>query len=325
MRKNASAILLSFFLMSMLIVVGIGLTTIVLGDLTSLRTMVNGYKARYASEGMTELGLKIVKDKLPGYEVEILGQSFASEASADLNILAREQALPCVDQDDDEWRSLSFNESLQIPLFHQDETEVVNLSEFIVNFYMPENLNPKGDILRWKILGLNSSNETESISEYIGIDGSKNSDSNPSVFGASSDSSLPQDFYSANYYRPNGSGGFIFEEVYSINSFLNEHDYNYLVLTNIVQLNAQGVLTDEEDQNVINFKYESDPALCEYVDLNASSDYANVIQSIRTLIREGENLPVFDFALYHTKGALEEETDSKFDFSFDFASFLSDN
>jgi hypothetical protein len=304
MKKNASAILLSFFLMSMLIVVGIGLTAIVLGDLTSLRTMVNGYKARYAAEGMAELGLKIIKDKLPGYETEILGQTFASEASADLTILAREKAVPCEDQDDDDWRSLGFNESIQIPLFYQDETEVKNLSEFIVNFYMPENLNPHGDIFRWKILGLNSSNETESISEYIGIDGSKNSEANPSVFGASPDTSLPQDFYSANYYRPNGRGGFIFEEVYSINSFLNEHDYNYLVLTNIVQLAAQGTLNDEEDQNEINFKYESDPAVCEYVDLNTSSDYANVIQSINTLIKEGENLPVFDFALYHTKGKL---------------------
>lgn len=314
MRKNASAILLSFFLMSMLIVGGIGLTSIVLNDLTSLRTMVNGYKARYASEGMTELGLKLVKDKLPGYEVEILAQEFASEATADLNILSRGEAVPCIDQGADGWRTLSFNESIQIPLFYQDETEVVNLSEFIVNFYMPENLNPSGDIFRWKILGLNSSNETESISEYIGIDGSKNSDANPSIFGASPDTSLPQDFYSANYYRPNGRGGFIFEEVYSINSFLNEHTYNYLVLTNIVQLNAQGTLSDEEDQNYINFRFESDPAVCEFVDLEASSDYANVIQSIKTLIKEGENLPVFDFALYHTKGKLEESLDLDLDF-----------
>jgi len=48
---------------------------------------------------------------------------------------------------------------------------------------------------------------------------------------------------------------------------------------------------------------ELDSVVCEYTKIAAVGDAPNgdVRQLLTTLVREGENLPVFDFVLYHTK------------------------
>lgn len=306
LKNRASAILVSFFLTAILIVFGLGIASIILNDLYSISTMTNGYKALYAAEGATELGLKLIKDKLPGYERNILGNQFSNKVEADLSINALEDILPCEEQDSEEsgWRSLAFNESLQIPLFYQKEdSTITNIEQFTMEFYMPRDTTPSGEILRWKILGLNTSNQTEAISEYISIDGYKNSASNPTIFGSSLDSNLAGDYFYANYYRPINSQAYSFEEAYSISSFLQEHTYNYLIVTNIIQLSAQDPLNRSEEKNNIYIKYKpfvKEEAVCEFVKLNTSSSFEDAIQRIKTYVKEGENLPVFDFALYHT-------------------------
>lgn len=286
LTNRASALLISFFLMAVLISVGLGVSTIVFRDIFSVRTILNGKVSAYAAEGMSEIGLGILKEKLPGYETE-LQYTFLDDVDGKLSITARGNSVPC----DGEWRNLVLSESVQLALFAQTDQGIDQINDFSVEYYMPDNPSPQGDVLRWKILGLNTDNKTEAISDYLEGGGNKffDSDSN------------------AKYYAYEG-GHYIFYEQYPISTFLADHKYNYLVLSNVTQLfgsHSIGSYQDsgDEDINTINFKLTgtSKEPVCEYVVLDSSSDYKDVRKSVKTMVKEGENLPVFDFALYNAK------------------------
>ncbi len=296
MKKNlknqvskASALLISFFLMSILILVGLGVSTIVFRDLASVRTILNGKISAYAAEGMSELGLGILNSHLPGYEGEI-EETLSNGATANLKIIARGDSVPClINEDDEEYRKLGLNESIQLPLFADSENGVEKISVFDVNYKMPDNPSPQGNILRWKILGLDSNNKTEAISDYI------------------SDGGLLNSTVDAKYYGVDGSH-FTFFDQYPISTFLENHTYNYLILTNAVQLSGSESVgsyqdTSDADLNNIEFKLSGTdkPAVCEYVVLNSTSDYLDTQNGVQTKVKEGENLPAFDFALYNAK------------------------
>lgn len=292
-KKRASALLISFFLMSILIVTGIGISAIVIRDIGTVRTILNGVKAAYAAEGMSELGLLVVKEKLPGYEILLNDQAFESGVVASLDLNAREELVPCEDTqvENSEWRNLLHNESVQLALFYDEETGIAKIEDFVLSFYLPNNDSPDGNVLRWKILGLNNTTgNTEAISDYISISG--NTDSSPTSFDEDNTANFYQDYY--------------FYEDYIIGQFLDDHDYNYLILTNVVQLPQTNTFASDAEQNSINFKLTRNPTsgtggvVCEYAVINSVADLSDVRQSVKTLIKEGENLPVFDFALYHT-------------------------
>lgn len=299
--KPASALLISFFLMAVLISVGLGVSTIVFRDIFSVRTILNGKTAAYAAEGMSELGLRILKEKLPGYETEL------SKGGGRLSIVARGHSVPC----DEEWRSLTLNESLQLALFAQTDEGIDSINDFSVQYFLPDNPAPQGNILRWKILGLNSDNKTEAISDYLEGGGLK-------IFDSASNAK----FYS---YE---NGHYIFYKQYPISTFLADHKYNYLVLSNVVQLSGAanvGSYQDgtDEDINTINFKLTGTArdAVCEYAVLNSSADYGDARKIIKTTVKEGENLPVFDFALYNAKKKVEKQFNILENISFDLSAF----
>lgn len=274
-KSRASALLISFFLMSILILVGLGVSMIVFRDLASVRTILNGKMSAYAAEGMSELGLGIVKEHLPGYQPEIIEMTLSNDARGQLEIVARGDSLPCiVNDDDEEWRTLALNESIQIPLFYDEGENIQKITDFNVEYQMHDLTIPiNGNVLRWKILGLDSDNKTEAISDYIAYPLLLNFDTTAKYY-----------YYEDEHY--------VFNPQYQISSFLRDHTYNYLVLSNVVQ---------GEDAE-IDFKLTASVAVCEYVTLNSSSDYGDTQNGVTTKVKEGENLPVFDFALYNAKG-----------------------
>lgn len=302
-KHPASALLISFFVMSLLVVVSLGVSLMVLQDTSRMRTVVGGAQARYAAEGMTEQGLKILKDHLPGYESEE-SYVFSTGAEGELSILAREASVPCSVREA-EWRRLSFNESVQLALFAETESGEEKLEDFYVDFYVgDEEGNPTRardvDVLRWKILGRTADGLTESISEYIPMD-----ENTFTQFGTSAK------FSYAKYYALSSNGqSYIFYESYPIKTFIEEHATNYLTLTNV---------TDEDHYLYVrlNSADATNESTCEYVTLasTADVDFGSARQSVKTVVREGENLPVFDFVLYHTSGKREESDPFEFKFS----------
>ncbi|MFA5792644.1 MAG: hypothetical protein WC897_02105 [Candidatus Gracilibacteria bacterium] len=313
LERKASAILLSFFMMTVLILVAISVSILVVRDLATVRTIVAGEQASYSAEGMTELGLAIVNENLPGYEVSLDGLSYLDSALASMNIIAQnhssESVLPCVGQGDT-WRALARNESIQIPLFIQTDPEdtIAKIDGFRVEFYVGDAdgksaSNPPGsDVLRWKVLGLAES-KTEAMSEYISLISEKHDETNPSVFGT--DVTGEPEEYSSGKSFISGAGMFSVKfRVYPILNFLMSHSYSYLVLTNVVTED----LSTDGSQSFIHFRFVSTDtdanAVCEYVKIASTGvvSLGEVRKELITLVKEGENLPVFDFVLYHTTG-----------------------
>jgi hypothetical protein len=301
LHSRASALLVSFFLMSILILVGMAVSVLVIHDLRASRTMVSGTQALYAAEGMTELGLQSLKDNLPGYEeTGLVDFEFLNSAMATLVVHARENDVPCEEQGE-EWRALAQNESIQIPLFAQTAADgsIEEIELFYVEFYVDYGdyyvTPPSEDVLRWKILGLvNDTGTTQAVSEYIPLDSGSSTGS--SVFGTDPDlidSSAPTGYQYGKFYDNKSGVGSILDPYYPIWTFLGDHNYNYLGLTNVVT---------REYENTLYFRFhgEDKEGVCEYVKLASAGESGDAQQELTTLVKEGENLPVFDFVLYHT-------------------------
>jgi len=297
--RRASALLLSFFMMSMLILVSLGVSYLVIQDLSTMRTVVGGVQAHYAAEGMTEIGLQIVKENLPGYEVELAEQeAYFDLTNSELELIARSNRVPCEGQTEEEWMRLGQNESIQLPLFVQeDETgDLVNpANHFSVHFYIGDKdgngiVSHSGiDVLRWKVIGfIVDSTTTEAMSEFIPLDPEFNSSAEtPTRFGTYE---VEKDEYSKGKYTTRG----VFHANYPILSFMELHEYNYIVLTNVI----------EDDEFYIYYQMHSDDEnlACPYVQVDgvANNEFGEARQSLTTYMREGENLPAYDFVLYNT-------------------------
>lgn len=305
-ERKASALLLSFFLMSMLILVAISVSVIVVRDLATVRTVVSGVQSFYAAEGSAELGLHTLKVSLPGFEPSFDALVLANASQTSLETHARESTVPCEEQGD-EWRALAQNESVQIPLFAQVDSEgtLEDIDDFYVEFYVgyeDGTVNqlyvPSTDVLRWKILGLSDtsgSGYTEAISEYIPLhtyNGARASEETPTFFGTDEEALgvMPDGYTNGKFYQAGGNF-----DIYPISSFVTSHETNYLVLTNVVT---------QSSHNTIFFRFHATgvEGVCEYAELASTgrTDFGDTQQELTTYMREGENLPVFDFVIYHT-------------------------
>lgn len=310
-ERKASALLLSFFLMSMLILVAISVSVIVIRDMATVRTIVSGVQSFYAAEGSAELGLHTLKISLPGYEPSFDALVLANASQTSLETHARESTVPCEGQGDI-WRALSQNESVQIPLFAQIDSAgtLEDIDDFYVEFYVGDEdgdvtFPPSTDVLRWKILGLTDttgSGDTEAISEYIPLytyNGAGASESNPTFFGTDEEALgvMPDGYLNGKFYQAGGNFN-----IYPISSFVTSHETNYLVLTNVVTRSAE---------NTIFFRFHATgvEGVCEYAELASTgwTDFGDTQQELTTYMKEGENLPVFDFVIYHTDPDLSIE------------------
>ncbi|MFA5854713.1 MAG: hypothetical protein WC846_00255 [Candidatus Gracilibacteria bacterium] len=316
MVKNhkASALLLAFFMMTMLILVSISVAVLVLHDTVTVRAITAGAQSAYTAEGMMELGLLGTEENLPGFEAELAGYAAESSVLGGLDLVARDSegdlTLPCDGQGD--FRALKVGESIQIPLFYQTDVSgnVEEIGGFYTEFYVGDKDGvplipvPTFDVLRWKILGLAEGTKTEALSEYIPLAAGRNTAEMPTLFGTD----LPVaglDGYTSGKFLKSGKvlGGFDAKfSVYPIDQFLADHSHNYLVITNVV--------TGDSDAIIYVKFHGTGVAVCEYSELASQGDsqIENVRQEIVTLVREGENFPVFDFVLYHTLSNEEEES-----------------
>lgn len=298
--QRASALLLSFFVMTMLILLAVGVNFLVVRDMEAFRTLKSGLQSRYAAEGISELGLYGISENLPGFEPDYSDYELSDGLSTSLTVNARGWSVPC--GEDGRWRTLTKNESVQLALFAQtdDAGSTEKIEDFYVKFYVTDSVGNSvdlsGDVLRWKVLGFDGAN-TEAISEYIPLDPNRPSNAEiPSLFGSSlSEGATLTEYAYGKYYQRINNSYYVFQPVYSIRDFLTGHNYNYLVLTN--------VMSGNEDYNVQFQLYTvNKEAVCEYVTLDALAvnDEGDTQKTLETAVREGENLPAFDFVLYHT-------------------------
>lgn len=301
-ERPASALLVAVLLMSLLTALSLGVSLIVIGDLGAMRSMVSGVQSSYAAEGMNEIGLKIVEEHLPGFEADLSGYRLANQVDGVLSIEARGTQVPC----HAEWRRLALHESVQLPLFAELlNGDLEKITNFYVEFYLGDeqggasNVSQRTDILRWRINGfreLSGNLVPEAISEFIPL---REVNVLTTRFGTVLDKAYDARYSSAKYVDSQNK---IFYEAYPIADFLKNHTLNYLTLTN------NGVNFPDQYIYFRLVSADSIPAVCEFIELTGegAESTESVKKQLQTTVREGENLPVFDFVIYHTSGELSQ-------------------
>lgn len=246
------------------------------------------------------------------------------------------------------FQPLRHNESITIPMFYTDaEGEVKHIKNFYVAYYMqPIDLSVKSeitglelndfDVLRWKIFGLTpQTKRTESISDYISA-GDNDSAQIPRCFGTKVDSSDDKckfigqgDLYmtvdhkeilacslieARTYYKYNPDGSLdksvLEQQCHSISGFFTDHEYNYLTLTNAVNLDMiKKSKISARDANLkartllatIYYKIvvlDDDELPLNNVKITSVGNMDDIEQAIEVSVGREQFLPVFNFSLY---------------------------
>ena len=288
-NRDASALLVAILIMSLLLVVGLGVNRLIIVEMKVERGLLQGGQSYYSAEGASELALHEIVASITGYEGGDSGE-FDSGVAYEYEILALSDVWPCdvygdkvfEDEDGVLWRVLEVEESVMIPLFLEEE----KMEEFKVEYFVETDSGFSDDLLRWKILGINSAGLTEAISDYEEVSAGLNTATAPTSFETID--------FAGTYKDYGGSWGgreyWFVEE--SIGTFLGAHDYNYLILTHVME--------DASDENLLYLRLSEGDTdfVCEYVKIEAEGSYGEYVQQIDVLMKEGEPLPVFDFVLF---------------------------
>jgi hypothetical protein len=300
MKKPASALLISILITGLLLTASLGVSFLVLRDLSTFRTVVAGTQARYAAEGMQEWGLMKINTNLAGYAPSWDGAPFSSSALGFLSSTTRGPSVPCLGG----YGKLAYGDSIQLPLFAQtseDANQVENTHDFYVEFYMGDaegNLLPSlqtdDPVLRWKIQGFQGLGEAPAgISEFAPITpGWVASHFGPGVVAAGLGAG-GSGITTANYFDTVANVNFA---DYPISQFLSEHSFNVLTLSH-----ASGAAA--EDFLYYRMVSTGVPLVCESVTLAADAklEFGSARKILSTRVREGQNLEVFDWVLFNAK------------------------
>ena len=287
-QKGGNALLIAILIMAVLLVFGLGINRLIVKELRVEAALIDGGQAYYSAEGASELAMYDIETNLAGYEVSDESGDVVSEASYKYDIVARGENWPCdmyggqVIENDvgDLWRVLAPEESVMVPLF----VDMDGIKEFKIEYYtdtpgMYENL-------RWKIMGISSEGYSLGLTEAI-------SNYEEDLSSGSFDEESGHGFY---YEDLGGSWGgrmYAMNESESVKNFIDSHDYNYLILTNIYSGE------DGLDENLYVRLSEADREfVCEYTKVEADGLMGDYIQQIDAYIKQGEPLPVFDFVLW---------------------------
>ncbi|MEK7524038.1 MAG: hypothetical protein AAB588_03315 [Patescibacteria group bacterium] len=329
-HNNGSALLIALVLMGILMSLSIGISGLLIGALRDSTLLVQKTKAWYAAESATEHALLDIAQNPPGFETTQVVAPFGrsnglasprlglvdSEVSGvrgEYQIKARSREIPNVpayqiQSDSDRYAVLRYNESITIPLF-SGPSDGETIKQFRVNYYFSPDLALRGeqvsnnlDILRWKIFGIAHDGTMEVMSEFFPAD-KGNSAAAPTCLGTNN-----QCYNYAKFYE-RAPDGFHIVEQYAISTFLEQHTQNFLVLTNITNVDLiAGSLSTAEKQDIANIRYrviveDSDPKAqltLPSIQITADGFAGTAKQSLDLTIPRDSFLPVFNYALYRT-------------------------
>ncbi|OGJ49964.1 hypothetical protein A2229_01965 [Candidatus Peregrinibacteria bacterium RIFOXYA2_FULL_33_7] len=310
-QKSANALLVSVILGSVLLILAVTLNQVVLRQLKSQYEIKEAIQAYYSAKAGIEKAFLNTKNSLPGYEaLESIDLNSDLNIDYAFNISAKSSVLPCEQDSKDGWYALSVQESFRTPLFVGNEkNEQIDVTDFVVEFYVDRKVDEEqfmptsGDVIKWSVIGMKNTaagNISESIQDYVPMQTGKISAETPSSFGTFGDAYTTAKYYQPKSYPINESTQYVFHNNYSIKTFLIEHESNYLVLENIIDLGLQSGFCDDPECNKIKFRVKGleQEFACSTVLVQADGFGDKVKQSLDAKYKPGDFLPVFDFALF---------------------------
>lgn len=325
LHPRGSALLVTLLLMSVLMILGFGFGKLIIDNIRLEYNVVNAGKAYFAAEAGIEEGLFLVDRKLPGFETTVEDDTVEDDVDGDgMNDFqysiqslssSAEGSVPCNydNSGDTFWHRLKLNDSLTLPLFRDNGS---GQEEKIKNFRVYYYLDPWPEVdasvqelpvLRWKILGLTPSGETQALSDYVPVKVDYNTAEKPTHFGTklAGEAGEITDGDEAQFRDCSGETC-VFYEQYLISTFLENHQSNFFVLSNVPNL----PLPDGGDDFTLFLRIAEDgeALVCNTVRIESDGvprDLGALGQQYRQNINVDmaldDFLPVFDFALYRTE------------------------
>lgn len=317
---SGSALLIALIIMGILLTLTLGVSQLLLGTYKENRLLLEKTKAWYAAESGVEQALFEIAENPPGYETTEANVNIGTGTKYGYSIEATGNAYPRQNQPgmmntSENFANLRLNEAVVIPLFRINNENTENKAEdFRVDyFFQPDFSGNMGkflyedlDILRWKIFGIKQNGdvqEMEVISEYVPMKEGNRTSNNPSCVGTNNNC-----WNAAKYYQKDQYGYYNLIPQYPIETFLNEHNKNFLVLSNILNIDLiGGSLSDRDKMRIATIRYrvinnDNDENLTlPYIKIQSDGESGGAKQSIDLSVKRESFLPVFNYALYRTK------------------------
>jgi len=324
-NRKGSALLVALVFAGLLTLVTVGVSSLISRETRIVSGLLTQTRAYYAAESGIELALLDVQENKPGFEAntEILEISSDPMVAVKYKVASRTNRIPVladyqlrllgtVLDESVSYNSLKLNESIKLP-FTDD------ISDFVVEYYYPltgflesTQLN-QFDILRWKLFGKNKkTGEIDSLNEFVpASDQTRSKGTSP----GSPVSLGPNGDWNVGTFFPSTfdeNSDLVGSEM-RIGEFMQNHEQNYLILTNFLDPAKLSGTFDLERKDAATVYYR----VRDLANLNTVTGSGNLvsptskIKSIgiaggaeRTLevsVAPDSFLPIFDFALYRPK------------------------
>lgn len=312
-QHNGSSLLIALIVMGILMTLALGVSDILIGTLKDKRLLLDKTKAWYAAESGIEQALLKAAENLPGFEENKKSENGLNYT---YSIAATTAQIPPkksyeIQFPEDTYASLPLNESVTVPLF-KSEKEEDRVTHFRVDYYLSPNVKISGgivpnelDILRWKIFGLANDGVMEVISEFIPANQGNDAES-PTCFGTRTGCYVYAKFYKRTL-NISGATEFNIIQKFPIETFLQEHKQNFLVITNIVNTDMiSGSLSPSDKRKLADIKYRvvEEDGLARFtlpiIKISADGFSGEAKQSLDLDLPREKFLPVFNYALYRT-------------------------
>lgn len=293
-RRGGNATLISLLIMGALLTLGMGVNALLIRDIRTTADLVLAGKAYYAAEAAIEDGLLAISKHAPGFTETVSG-NLDPLTRFSYTISSTGESVPV---EDTTYMTLAPQESFSLPLFREIEGRIEPINRFQVLFYLQQNVGTDlflhgGNVLRWKIVGTRQQGGeviTEAISDYVSVEPSHivRGDvvpQHPQIF---------DDMYLAKY-KPEKAD---FSVSYSVHQFLQDHENNYLVLTNVSDTAMTSGSAQLKFRLVSTAIFGSQPLVQPRATVRADGFFKEFTQSIDAALALDQFLPVFDFALY---------------------------
>lgn len=308
MEKNkGSALLIALMLIGILMTLALGVSSLMMSTVKDGRFLVEKTRAWYAAESGLEHAMLEVSENAPGFEAEKKTESYEYRITASASEFPKKEPYE-IEIDEDRFAFLHLNESVTLPLFRGSDP-ANSVQRFRVEYYLAPDLKLRGglvdedlDILRWKIFGIAQDDALEVMNEFIPMQTAKNSAESPSCVGTESDCWNGAKFYERT------TQGFNIVAHHPIAAFLEKHKQNFLVLTNLVNVDIiqADVLSTEEKKQIANIRYRvidvdgKGNLTLPSIKIAADGFSGETKQSLDLELKRPTFLPVFNYALYRT-------------------------
>ncbi|MEK7171948.1 MAG: hypothetical protein AAB739_03505 [Patescibacteria group bacterium] len=310
-HTEGSSLLIAIIIMGVLMTLALGVNNLMIGTLRDGRILLEKTRAWYAAESGIERALNEIYSNQPGFEtekeIEVEGQNLKYQ----YRISALSSQIPVkepfeIQLPEDSFASLPLNASITIP--------IDKVKHFSVDYYFAPEIKLAGgyvdddlDILRVKIFGIASDGTMEVISEFLPAD-KGNSAMSPTCFGTESKCYNAAKFYER-VTSQSGMQEFNIAQNFPIERFLQEHTQNFLVLSNVANIDLiASSLSTADKKKIANIRYRiierSEDGIphmtLPYIKISSDGFSNETKQSINAQIDREKTLPVFNYALYRT-------------------------